>query len=377
MLNVSNKQGVSVKKILFLLIGISVLFYSVLTCISFACTDFQVKATDGSVVIGRSMEFAIELNSALVAHPRGEVWAGTTPGGGKAMNWVSKYGYVSVDAFNMEEAVVDGINEAGLSVGFLWLPEITKYQDVAKSDASAVSISNFGAWVLGNFAKIDELKRALGNIRVFGEVVAQIGIMPPLHVAVHDADGNNLVIEFIDGEMKIHDNPIGVLTNSPAFDWHITNLRNYVNLDSYNAQPVTIEGVELKPTGNGSGLLGIPGDWTPPSRFVRATAFIHFSDPVKSAPEAVNLAEHILNTVDIPHGAIKGERGVAAPEERTQWVVVKDLTNKILYYRTYENLSLRSVNLKELDFDNGAAARSVPMEDGKRGIIDITDKFKK
>ena len=79
-----------------------------------------------------------------------------------------------------------------------------------------------------------------------------------------------MVIEYVNGAAHVYDNPIGVFTNSPAFDWHITNLRNYVNLSPINVAPVKLSGKTLKGLGQGSGLLGLPGDYTPPSRFVRA-----------------------------------------------------------------------------------------------------------
>ena len=363
------------KKLSWIFVGI--LTFIMLTLVadtSLACTDFQIKSKDGAIIIGRSMEFAMKVGSQIVVHTRGERISSQTPAGKKGLSWKSKYGFVSVNAFGIEDATVDGINEAGLSVDFLWLPG-TEYQDVPRGkDSKAVTIGDLGNWILGNFTTVDEVKRAIEGVYVCSMEIPQMNMVPPLHLAVHDTKGKNIVIEFIKGERKVYDNPIGVMTNAPAFDWHLTNLRNYVNITSHNADPVTIEGVMLSPTGQGSGLLGIPGDWTPPSRFVRAVAFVHFADPVESAAEGVNLAEHILNTVDIPAGAIKGKKLEFVEEEYTQWVVIKDLTNKVLYFRSYENLCLRSVDLKKLNFAPGAKSKSVPVSGG-RNIIDVTDRL--
>lgn len=84
--------------------------------------------------------------------------------------------------------------------------------------------------------------------------------------------GNSLVIEHVEGELKVYDNLIGVMTNSPTFDWHLTNLRNYVSLSPNNPRPVTVEGVKGTGFGQGGGMLGLPGDYSPPSRFVRTVA---------------------------------------------------------------------------------------------------------
>jgi choloylglycine hydrolase len=239
----------------------------------------------------------------------------------------------------------------------------------------AINAGGLCGWILGNFRTVDEVKKAIREVRVWASVVPELNVAPPVHFAVHDAEGNNIVIEFIKGEVNIYDNPIGVMTNAPTFDWHLTNLRNYVNLTSQNAGPLTVKDTTLTPTGNGSGMLGVPGDWTPPSRFVRAVMFVHFADPVKSALDGVGLAAHILNTVDIPHGTI-AEKGNDSPlVDYTQWVEIKDLTNRVLYVRDYKDLSLRAIDLKRLDFAPGAKTKSIPLESDGYGIREITDLF--
>lgn len=343
---------------------------------AFACTDFQIKTTDSSVIIGRSMEFAIDIDSSIIVQPRGRKIQGQSPDGGNGLEWTSKYGFIAVNAFGMEDAIVDGFNEKGLSFGLLWLAGITEYQDAPEPEYKrAVSILNLGAWMLGNFATVDEIREAIGDIRVWGEFIPELGIIPPLHVALHDAEGNNLVIEFIDKEVRIHNNPLGVLTNAPELDWHFTNLRNYINVTSWNAKPLKLGNITLDGLGNGSGFAGIPGDWTPPSRFVRMAFFINFADPADTAAGGVNLAEHILNTVDIPLGNIKEDQSGHVLEGHTEWVVIKDLTNKVLYFRTYENLTLRSVDLKTLNLKPGAMLKSVPLSTGNCSIDDITEKL--
>lgn len=119
--------------------------------------------------------------------------------------------------------------------------------------------------------------------------------MSPCHYVLHDAAGNCAVIEYVDGKRSIHDNPLGVFTNAPTFDWHITNLRNYANLSVTNVPPVELVGVRLSGFGQGNGLFGLPGDFTPPSRFVRAVAFSQSSVATKTAVDATLQAFHILN----------------------------------------------------------------------------------
>src|SRR5947199_10381921 len=86
-----------------------------------------------------------------------------------------------------------------------------------------------GSWILENFASVEEVKANIGNIVVPAVVFGGWGFAPEAHYIVHDATGKSIVIEYVGGKLNVHDNPLGVITNSPTFDWHMTNLRNYVN----------------------------------------------------------------------------------------------------------------------------------------------------
>ncbi|MDI6725823.1 MAG: choloylglycine hydrolase family protein [Smithellaceae bacterium] len=354
------------KKIILSFIAVFLLIYGH----SFACTDFQVKAEDGSIVIGRSMEFMLEMGSEIITVPRGEETVSMTPEGKKGISWRSKYGFLGINALGLKRAVLDGINEAGLSVEFLWFPG-SAYNRQQGGDF--IVITDLGLWLLGNFATVEEVKKAIADQPLVGVFIPQIGQIPGFHVAVHDAGGRNLVIEFINGEKRIYDNPIGVMTNRPTFDWHLANLRNYLNLTPTDKDSETIAGVVVEASGSGNGWLGLPGDWMPPSRFVRTVKLVHAAKPVKNASEAVNLAEHILNAVDIPLGVIKAQ---PAGYDYTQWSVIKDLTNRIVYYRSYRDLALKRIDMKALDFNPGAAMKTLPIADGGWNTIDVTGQLK-
>ena len=185
---------------------------------TFACTDFQIKAKDGAVIIGRSMEFAMDVKSMIFSQARGTKVEGGSPDGKAGFTWTSKYGFIAINTFGLENVVVDGINEQGLSFEGLWLPG-TKYQDVSKSEtAQALNSGYLGTWILGNFKSAEEVKQSIRKVRIWGSVVPELKMIPPMHVAVHDAAGNNIVIEFIEGKVNVYDNPIGVMTNAPTFD---------------------------------------------------------------------------------------------------------------------------------------------------------------
>ena len=342
--------------------------------LSFACSDFQIKAKDNTVVNGRSMEFPVDLHSNVIIVPRGEQFVSINDKGVKGVSWTNKYGFLGIDAYNIKNCYVEGFNEKGLAYGALMFAG-AKYQPA--EPGNFVTISDFGSWLMGNFATVEEVKEALPKVNVSDMRLKQMNGESYFHVALHDATGKNLVIEFIDGQVKVYDNPLGVLTNRPDFDWQINNLRNYINLDAHDKKDKVINGIKIEPTGVGSGLLGLPGDWTPPSRFVRLAFSVDAALPAKDAAEAVNLAEHFLNMVDIPKGAIKENSALFITlEGYAQWVIIKDLTNCVLYYKTYENTAWKKVDLKKFDLAPGALRKSIAIDDKQQKVIDVSSELK-
>lgn len=360
----------SVFKHLFLLIPLS---FVCNPC--FACTDFRLTAKDGTVLITRSMEFAEDLKSNLRSAPRGKNFSNTAPDGKPAMSWKSKYGYIYADGLDVAMAA-DGLNEKGLSFEFLYLPGETKYQTVpAEKNAQAIPYFNFGDWVLSNFATVDEVRAALANVYVYEQKIAKLGdIVLPLHAAIYDASGKGIVVEFVDGKMNIYENKVGTLTNSPTYEWHLVNLRNYINLSPYSPKPVSINGLTFIATGQGTGMVGLPGDISPPSRFTKTSVLCATALPVKDAEEALNLGQHIINTVDIPRGFVRAKQNGEDLVETTQWVVFKDLTHKKLYYRTYDNLTIRGIALDNVNFSENAPELKMPMKGGA-AVVDISKEF--
>ncbi|MFP2924323.1 linear amide C-N hydrolase [Pyxidicoccus sp. 3LG] len=337
------------------------------------CTDFLLRATDKSVVNGRSMEFGRDLQSKLIVRAPGEHFQSPSPKGLNGLSWTVKHGYVGLTAYADVPMVVDGLNTHGLSIGALWLPG-SSYQQV--TDVSkALALEDFAGWVLGTFKSVDEVRQALstGQVQVWeGTKMAQ---SLPLHFPIHDAAGNSLVVEFINGQVNLYDNPVGVLTNDPPFPQQLTNLGGFSNLSPWDARPVEMGGQSFAPPGHGSGLRGMPGDSTPPARFVRAAYLKQYAHPPANVAEACNLAFHILNDVDIPLGTSRSINLKTGREESdyTQWAVVKNLTDTVLNVRFYDNMLVYSVDLRSLDFRK-AAGKTFPVPTSPT-TIDITAKL--
>jgi len=319
-----------------------------------ACTSFLIKATNGDPVYGRTMEFGFELDSEAIVIPRQYALTATGPDGkiGGGFGWKAKYAAVGLNAFGMP-VLADGMNEKGLAGGLLYFPGYAGYADAKTADPDhTMAPWDFLTWALTNFATVAEVRAAAEGMSVVGVAAPQINIVPPLHYTLHDATGASLVIEPVDGTLTFYDNPYGVMTNSPEFSWHLTNLSNYVKLSAANAPPLELDGQTISPFGQGSGLLGIPGDPTPPSRLIRALGYVMSVKPVASGAESVRLAEHIVNNFDIPVGWIRpGRDGGNEPLEYTQWSAVADLKNGRYYVKTYEDQVLRGIDLADFDLD--------------------------
>ena len=340
-----------------------------------ACTHFMLVAKDGSIVLARTMEFGAELNSHIVTSPAGTTIQSPSPSGNDGMTWTSKHGYVMIDFFGSKHPV-DGMNEEGLSMGFLYLPGYTKYQTVPKgANKDALFYLYVGDWVLGNFKTVDEVKKAIKDVYVFSKP-ATFGdiknVVFPLHLTVSDKSGKSIVVEWVNGKTNIYDNPLGVLTNSPEFPWQLNNLKNYVNISPHSPDPLELDGIEYTATGQGSGATGIPGDFTPPSRFVKIMYLAKSSFPVETGEETVNLADHIMNNVDIPNGAVQGEKGAKDDlPDKTQWTVYKDLTNNKLYFKSYQNTTLQVIDLNKINISKSATQLAIPVA-SKQIFVDAT-----
>ena len=349
-----------------------------LTGISDACSLFRVTGKDGTIISTRTMEFGAEIGYGLVRVPRGRPFVSPAPGNNTGIRWNARYGYVGANAFGDETMVMDGLNEKGLSFSYLWYETDMKWQQVEPGETgTALAHVLLGSWVLGNFATVGEVKKEIEKIRVFGFHAPQMGMAPPLHAAMQDAAGGSIVIEYNNGRVEVFDNPLGVMTNAPDFPWMVTNLRNYIAMSPVAPPATDYAGVKLRPTGHGAGMWGLPGDLTPPSRFVRLAVLTHMADRQADSAKTLNLAQHIANTFDIVRGMAvdKGPDGKITASETTQWTFFRDLTNKVLYFKTYDNFNLRKIDLKKVDFE-GKTTKTVPLYGDGETIKDITDRIR-
>lgn len=341
-----------------------------------ACTSFLLKSADGGFAYGRTMEFGLPLQSQVIVVPRQFAFVGTGPDGqaGAGLPWTVKYGAVGANAFGLP-LIVDGMNEAGLAGGMLYLPGLALYQEVPAEEArGSIAAHELLTYLLTSFASVAEVREGLPRIKVNRAIMPQLKMPAPMHITLHDAGGASLVIEYTGGVLHLHDNPTTVLTNAPAFDWHISNLGNYLSLSAYNPEPVKIGSLTLSPPSTGAGAPGLPGDMSSPSRFVRAFLYSRAAPAQKTSAEAVVLAFHILDNFDIAPGIIRTSATAAAGGgvagiETTEWMAVSDLKARRYHLRTYDNSQTQMLDLAKADF-GAKEVKSFPI-DRPASVIDL------
>ena len=314
-----------------------------------ACTSIRMKTAEGAVFYARTMEYAYPTESTISVIPAGTVLQGTLPDatlGG--LKWTAKYGFGGMNSHGLP-VIVDGVNEKGLIVGELVFVGYAGYQpyDPAKA-GQTIAQYDLPNWLLSNFATVAEVREGIKNVRVCQGPEASQGVEIgplPLHFTVHDATGASLAIEYVDGVLNVHDNPLGVLTNAPPLPWMLTYLSNYVNLTAVNVPMRQLGGFTVHQFGQGSGMLGLPGDFTPPNRFLRMVALTQSAIPAKGLDAGLNLAMTIIDNVDIPLGSIRQEDASGVVLELTQWAVAVDTARLRYHFRTYDNKNWHYVDI--------------------------------
>lgn len=316
---------------------------------SMACTGITLTAKDASTVVARTIDWSgSEMNNIYVVVPRGQKQQSLLPNGtygGK--KFTAKYGFVGLGV-QQPEFVVDGTNEMGLSAGLFYFPKYGKYRPYSES-LKEKSLADFQvvSWILSQFATIDELKAAIDGVQI-------INIDPTAsttHWRITEPNGHQVVMEIIDGVATFHENPLGVLANAPDFTWQTTNLNSYVNLYPGTAKPQKFGPITLQSFSGNTGMLGLPGDFSSPSRFVRAaflkTTAIQQPNGYKTAMQSF----HLLNNLDEPFG-FDWAQGTATFDmpSATQWTIASDITNRKIYYHTMYDRTIREIDMNKIDF---------------------------
>lgn len=244
----------------------------------------------------------------------------------------------------------EAVNEKELCLAALNFPGNAVYAEAPESGKTNLAPFELFGFLLGTCATVKEAEEQLKTVCITHTAFKDGYPVAPLHWHIADKD-RSLVLECIKDGMHLYENPVGVLTNNPPFPFQLTNLQNYMHLTSNPPENRFAPALKLAPYGQGMGALGLPGDASPASRFVRA-AFCKWNTELPSGEEAsVTQFFHILDNVAMVAGSVR------TPEnklDRTTYSSCINASRGIYYYKTYNNNQISAVSMHKTDLDGCA-----------------------
>ena len=305
------------------------------------CTG--IRFGSDSVYLARNLDWTSGYGERVVVTPTG--YATKSPFGA-----VPKIQHAIIGMGIMEEDTplyFDCGNDAGLAVAGLNFPGYADYASDPVEGAVNVAAFEFPLWVASQFATVDEVEAALGNVAIVDRPINDKYPSSLLHWIIGDSK-RAIVVEYTSDGMQVFKNDVDVLTNQPGFPWHHENLRNYLNTSPDFPEEVVLRQAHLVPFGSGSFMRGIPGDYYSPSRFVRA-AYVHAHYPEKATEEEnVSRAFHTLQQVAM----VEGSAAMGSGEfEKTIYTGLFSSRTMTYYWNTYDDPAIHSASMADYAAD--------------------------
>jgi choloylglycine hydrolase len=242
----------------------------------------------------------------------------------------------------------EAANECGLSMAGLnfpgnafYFPEIEGKDNIAPFE--------FIPWILTQCKDLKEVRGLLEKINLCDISFNEAFPLSPLHWIIADRDGA-ITVESVKDGLRIYENPVGVLTNNPTFDYHLLHLCDYMNLTSEAPENRFANNLTLQAYSNGMGAMGLPGDFSSASRFVRAVFVMQHSPAEETEQRSVHQFFHILSSVAMPRGSVL----VHGKYEITRYSCCCNTTRGIYYYTTYDNCRITGIDMHRENLDGDA-----------------------
>lgn len=296
------------------------------------CTALTLQAATKEMIFGRTMDFSFEIMPNMYQVLRGYTWK--SDANTQLKNPLSFMGIGQQIGDLL--AFFDGVNESGFAAASLYFAGYAVYDKPNAQGPNTINISSFDFlhYMLANCTKIDDLRTVLSSVNVVAQKDPVTNSVAPLHWIACDKSGKCVVIEMTKNGVFVTENSLGVMANSPHFDWHLTNLRNYSQASQSQNEKGKWGELELLPFGQGAGTFALPGGYTSPERFVR-TAFLKANLPTPpSRTSALTSCFNIMKTVSIPKGAVLTSKGSF---DYTKYTAFIDLQTGDYYFSTYDN----------------------------------------
>lgn len=303
------------------------------------CTGIRFDDDQNNLYFGRNLDIAGDYGEKVIVTPRNYKLPYKFLDDSKTTKALIGMGLV-VDNYPL---YFDCCSEDGICIAGLNFPHYAKFAEDAKANKTNLAPYELMLWAVENFNSVKDIKQALKDVELVNKsFVPKMGVSP-LHWIISDAD-SAIVVEQSNAGLKVFDNKVGVLTNSPDFEWQLTNLDNYVGLNPKDAIKSDWNGQDVHQLGVGTGSLGLPGDSIPASRFVKA-AYLNAFYPTISGEKA-NVAKllNILKAVAMVNGSVVNDQGQL---EYTVYSSCYSQKTKTYYYNYYNDFELKSQKLTE------------------------------
>ena len=308
------------------------------------CTALTLKTKDGYNLFGRNMDLSYSFNQAVTLLPRNYEYRDRVTQSMKK----TKYAILGMaTVIGDYPAFADGFNEKGLGCAGLNFPGYSYLEEKAVPGKNNLAPYDLIVWILSNFETVDEVSKELENVELVAVPINENTPLPTLHWIVADKHGKSIVIEKTKENLKVYENPIGVLTNSPTFDWHLTNLNEYMNITPTQPQNIKWTDKELKPLGVGVGTKGLPGGFTGADRFVRISYLKSKLPETEDLMTGISQFFHILNNVAMPKGSVLDN----GKDDITLYTSCMCQQKGIYYYTTYKNNGISAVDMNKENLD--------------------------
>nr|SFZ86982.1 Choloylglycine hydrolase [Loigolactobacillus rennini] len=322
-----------------------------------ACTGIELISKQGNPYWARTQDFEQHFEYSGVKISKGYTFASTyTP----FTTNQAVMGIVWAKDIHKSPVLLDGINESGICGGSFYFDHFFNYlstKAIQSSGKVAIRGEELCTWILTHYKSLDDIKNRLNDeIGITNATGPMMGMSVPQHCVFQDQTGRSIVVEpSKNNGFRIFENPVGVFTNAPTFDWHLNNLKTYLERSTNRhytySKDEEVKRINLKETT--SGLLGIPADYKPESRFLRA-AYAKLHSIEVTDETAINQLFQLLTTVNTPKGLLRIIQNDDVLSAWTQYTAGYDIKKKILYAFTYDNRNLRSLEFGDsAEWDKG------------------------
>jgi penicillin V acylase-like amidase (Ntn superfamily) len=327
-----------------------------------ACTALMITDIKGNAYSAKTMEYAVPMPFEMSYVPAGTKVVSVAPGNKPGLSFETKYPVLGVSAdvgvgkgINM---IVEAANNEGLSISTNELPGSQSPAGAGSDAAKALATTDLALYLLGNFQSVAEVKGALQGsaVSVWVPKVPLVGnIEAPFHYILFDKTGAGIVIEFLEGKMNVHDNPVGVVTNAPDFPWHLKNLNNYAQLTNLDNNSGQFGQLKVGAPDSGNALANVPSSQISAGRFVKAAFYTQFVRKADSPEDAVITLGHIMNNFDRPYDlsidkgySAEGGAPGSTTSEVTLFTWMNDKVRNLYFLRTINALNFAKFEIDKL-----------------------------